>query len=73
MSKLPCSVNTLSIFQSVIDGQKGAAAGRHADRAPGVDIVGERHTVATHRHDSPDIKGNVFYTHTHTVAHRPLY
>lgn len=42
-----------------MDGQKGALVGRHADRAPGVDIVGERHTVATHRHDSPDLKGKV--------------
>ncbi|XP_026233581.1 protein CASC4 isoform X3 [Anabas testudineus] len=45
--------------QSVMDGQKGALVGRHADRAPGVDIVGERHTVATHRHDSPDLKDDM--------------
>ncbi|XP_074472220.1 protein GOLM2 isoform X1 [Sebastes fasciatus] len=42
--------------QSVLDGQKGAVAGRHADGAPGAEMVGERHTVATHRHDSPDLK-----------------
>ncbi|XP_042350757.1 protein GOLM2 isoform X2 [Plectropomus leopardus] len=42
--------------QSVIDSQKGAAAGRHAEGAPGVEMAGERHTVATHRHDSPDLK-----------------
>lgn len=59
MLKLPCSLNTNAIFQSVMDGQKGAVAGRHADRAPGVDMVGERHTVATHRHDSPDLKGKL--------------
>lgn len=37
--------------QSVMDGQKGVVAGRHVDGAPGVEIGGERHTVATHRHD----------------------
>ncbi|XP_022050461.1 protein GOLM2 isoform X1 [Acanthochromis polyacanthus] len=37
--------------QSVMDGQKGVVAGRHADGAPGVEMGGERHTVATHRHD----------------------
>ncbi|KAF3686502.1 Protein CASC4 Cancer susceptibility candidate gene 4 protein -like protein [Channa argus] len=42
--------------QSVMDGQKGAVAGRRADGAPAVEIGGERHTVATHRHDSPDLK-----------------
>ncbi|XP_034384284.1 protein CASC4 isoform X1 [Cyclopterus lumpus] len=42
--------------QSVMDGQKGAVAGIHAEGAPGVDMVGEHHTVATHRHDSPDSK-----------------
>ncbi|XP_044206812.1 protein GOLM2 isoform X4 [Thunnus albacares] len=42
--------------RSVMDGQKGVATGRHADGAPGVDLVGERHTVATRRHDSPDLK-----------------
>ncbi|XP_070759868.1 protein GOLM2 isoform X3 [Enoplosus armatus] len=42
--------------QSVMDGQKGVVAGRHAEGAPGVDMVGERHTVATRRHDSPDLK-----------------
>ncbi|KAM6950692.1 protein GOLM2 isoform 1-T1 [Lycodopsis pacificus] len=42
--------------QSVMDGQKGAAAGRHAEGAPGEEMVGERHTVATHGQDSPDLK-----------------
>ncbi len=42
-----------------MDGQKGAGAGRHAEGAPGVLMGGERHTVATHRHDSPDLKGTV--------------
>lgn len=50
------------ILQSVIDGQKGAVAGRHAEGAPGVEMVGERHTVATRRHDSPDLKGTVDVT-----------
>lgn len=40
-----------------MDGQKGIVAGRHADRAPGVELGGERHTVATRQHDSPDLKG----------------
>ncbi|XP_059211839.1 protein GOLM2 isoform X1 [Centropristis striata] len=47
---------TLKLRQSVMDGQKGAAAGRHAEGAAGVELAGERHTVATHRHDSPDLK-----------------
>ncbi|XP_041799528.1 protein GOLM2 isoform X4 [Chelmon rostratus] len=42
--------------QSVMDGQKVVVAGRHAQGAPGAEMVGERHTVATHRHDSPDLK-----------------
>ncbi|XP_035507706.1 protein GOLM2 isoform X2 [Morone saxatilis] len=42
--------------QSVIDGQKGVVAGRHVEGAPGVDMIGERHTVATRRHDSQDLK-----------------
>ena len=45
-----------------MDGQKGAATGRHADGAPGLELAGERHTVATHRHDSPDLKGTVAVT-----------
>ena len=42
-----------------MDGQKGVVAGRRAGGAPGVEMVGERHTVATHRHDSTDLKGNL--------------
>ncbi|XP_038558222.1 protein GOLM2 isoform X2 [Micropterus salmoides] len=42
--------------QSMMDGQKNVVAGRHAEGAPGVRMVGERHTVATHGHDSPDLK-----------------
>lgn len=42
-----------------MDGQKGAGAGRHADGAPGEEMVGERHTVATHRHDTPVLKGTM--------------
>jgi len=34
-------------------------AGLHAEGAAGVDLVGERHTVATRQHDSPDSKGAV--------------
>ncbi|KAM9860396.1 protein GOLM2 isoform 1-T1 [Aulostomus maculatus] len=47
---------TAKLRQSVIDGQKGVLAARHAEGAPGADLIGERHTVATHRHDSPDLK-----------------
>ncbi|XP_054469176.1 protein GOLM2 isoform X2 [Anoplopoma fimbria] len=42
--------------QSVMDSQKGAVAGRLAEGAPRVEMVGEHHTVATRRHDSPDLK-----------------
>lgn len=42
--------------RSLMDVQKAAVAGRRADGAPGVEMVGERHTVATRRHDSPDLK-----------------
>ncbi|TKS70218.1 Protein CASC4 [Collichthys lucidus] len=42
--------------QSVIDSHKGVAAGRRAEGAPGVDVVGERHMVVTHRHDSTVLK-----------------
>lgn len=52
-----------------MDGQKGAVAGRHAEGAPGVEMVGERHTVATHRHDSTDLKGTVDVT----VSTKGLY
>ncbi|XP_033972006.1 protein CASC4 isoform X2 [Trematomus bernacchii] len=47
---------TSKLRQSVMDDQKGAGAGRHTDGAPGEAMVGERHTVATHRHDSPVLK-----------------
>lgn len=40
-----------------MDGPKGVVAGRHAEGAPGVEMVRERHTVATHQHGSPDLKG----------------
>nr|XP_046244951.1 protein GOLM2 isoform X2 [Scatophagus argus] len=42
--------------QAAMGGQKGVVAARHADVAPGGEMVGERHTVATHRRDSPDLK-----------------
>lgn len=53
-----------------MDSQKGVVAGRHADGAPGVEMVGERHTVATHQHGNPDLKGTVdvtVSTKVHTV------
>lgn len=49
----------LILLQSVIDSHKGVAAGRRAEGVPGVDMVGERHTVVTHRHDSTVLKGTV--------------
>lgn len=45
-----------------MDGQKGAAAGRHAEGELGVEVVGEHHTVATHRHGSLDLKGTAGVT-----------
>ncbi|KAM6942649.1 protein GOLM2 [Xenentodon cancila] len=43
--------------QSIMDDRKAVVAGRHVGAAPGVDKVGERHTVATRRHDrQPDLK-----------------
>ncbi|KAM4631237.1 protein GOLM2 isoform 2-T2 [Polymixia lowei] len=42
--------------QSVLDSKKTGALGGRAEGAAGVEVVGERHTVATHRHDSPDLK-----------------
>ncbi|XP_037345810.2 protein GOLM2 isoform X1 [Pungitius pungitius] len=42
--------------QTVVDGQKDAGAGRHAEGAARVELVGERHTVATGQHDSLDLK-----------------
>lgn len=40
-----------------MDGPKGVVAGRHAEGAPGVEMVRERHTVATHQHGNPNLKG----------------
>ncbi|CAG5856815.1 unnamed protein product [Menidia menidia] len=37
--------------QSVMGGQKDVMAARQAGRVPEGDMAGERHTVATHRHD----------------------
>lgn len=45
-----------------MDGRKGVVAGRRAEGEPGVEMVGERHTVATHRHGSLDLKGIVDVT-----------
>ncbi|XP_071381829.1 protein GOLM2 isoform X4 [Centroberyx affinis] len=42
--------------QSVLDSRKAAVVGGHAEGATGVEAVGERHTVATHQRDSPDLK-----------------
>ncbi|XP_006780299.1 protein GOLM2 isoform X2 [Neolamprologus brichardi] len=42
---------TLKLRQSAVDGHKNVVGGRHADTEPGVETAGERHTVATHRHD----------------------
>lgn len=65
-SKLSCSLNSFVFsvicfpFQSAVDGHKNVVGGRHADGEPGVETAGERHTVATHRHDRhSDLKGRV--------------
>lgn len=65
-SKLSCSLNSFVFsvicfpFQSAVDGHKNVVGGRHADTEPGVETAGERHTVATHRHDRhSDLKGRV--------------
>ncbi|KAM3876594.1 protein GOLM2 [Diretmus argenteus] len=42
--------------QSVLDHRKAGVVGGHAEGATGVDVVGERHTVATHQHNNPDLK-----------------
>ncbi|XP_071762021.1 protein GOLM2 isoform X4 [Centroberyx gerrardi] len=42
--------------QSVLDSRKAAVVGGHVEGATGVEAVGERHTVATHQRDSPDLK-----------------
>ncbi|XP_040894320.1 protein GOLM2 isoform X5 [Toxotes jaculatrix] len=55
-SKKTLEDEALKLRQSVMDSQKGAVASRHADGGPGVEMVGERHTVATHQHDSTDLK-----------------
>ncbi|XP_035007568.1 protein GOLM2 isoform X4 [Hippoglossus stenolepis] len=51
-SKKTLEQETSKLRQSVIISQKGVVA----DGAPGVEMVGERHTVATNRHDSNDLK-----------------
>ncbi|XP_069380902.1 protein GOLM2 isoform X2 [Paralichthys olivaceus] len=55
-SKKILEQETSKLRQSVLIGQKGFVVGKHADGAPGVEMVGERHTVATHLHDSNDLK-----------------
>ncbi|XP_053279192.1 protein GOLM2 isoform X2 [Pleuronectes platessa] len=55
-SKKTLEQEALKLRQSVIISQKGVLAGRHAEGAPGAEMVGERHTVATNRHDSDDLK-----------------
>ncbi|CAB1435805.1 unnamed protein product [Pleuronectes platessa] len=55
-SKKTLEQEALKLRQSVIISQKGVLAGRHAEGAPGAEMVGERHTVATNQHDSDDLK-----------------
>ncbi|XP_030017861.1 protein CASC4 isoform X2 [Sphaeramia orbicularis] len=55
-TKKALEVEASKLRQSVLDGQKGVVVGRHAEGVHVADVVGERHTVATHRHDSPDLK-----------------
>lgn len=47
----------LATSQNAIDSQKGVVVGRHAEGALGLAQAEERHTVATHQRDSPDLKG----------------
>ncbi|KAM9408721.1 protein GOLM2 isoform 2-T2 [Pholidichthys leucotaenia] len=41
--------------QTVLDVQKAAVASRHVAGEPGGEMVGERHTVATHHHDKQNV------------------
>lgn len=49
---------TIFLPQELVNRQKNAMPPAGVDRALGANIVAERHTVASHRHDNPDIKGD---------------
>uniref|UniRef100_A0A3Q3E750 Protein GOLM2 n=1 Tax=Labrus bergylta TaxID=56723 RepID=A0A3Q3E750_9LABR len=55
-TKKAMEVEATKLRQGAIDRHKGAGASRHEDGALGVDMEGERHTVANHRHESQDLK-----------------
>ncbi|AWP01498.1 putative protein CASC4 isoform 2 [Scophthalmus maximus] len=55
-SKKTLEQEALKLRQSIMDGQNGVVAGRHANGVPGVEMVGERHNVVTHQHDGTDLK-----------------
>ncbi|KAM6979790.1 protein GOLM2 [Aplochiton taeniatus] len=45
--------------QSVLDSRVVGDAGGRVERGTDVQLAGERHTVATHQHDSPDLKDDM--------------
>ncbi|XP_060893000.1 protein GOLM2 [Labrus mixtus] len=55
-TKKAMEMEATKLRQGAIDRHKGAGASRHEDGALGVDMEGERHTVANHRHESQDLK-----------------
>ncbi|XP_019722913.1 protein CASC4 isoform X1 [Hippocampus comes] len=55
-SKKTLEEEVVKLRRNAIDSQKGVVAGRHAEGALGLAPAEERHTVATHRRDSPDLK-----------------
>ncbi|XP_056134468.1 protein GOLM2 isoform X2 [Lampris incognitus] len=42
--------------KTILDSRKTGGAGGHVEGATGVDLAGERHTLATRQHDSRDLK-----------------
>ncbi|XP_047436850.1 protein GOLM2 isoform X2 [Mugil cephalus] len=56
-TKMNLEVEASKLRKNVIDGPRGVGAVGRADGAAGAEVAGERHTVATHRHNGqPDIK-----------------
>ncbi|CAJ1049748.1 protein CASC4 isoform X1 [Xyrichtys novacula] len=55
-SKKALEIEASKLRQGSVDHHKGVVANRKADGALGVDMVGERHTVASHQHDRQDLK-----------------
>lgn len=56
-TKMNLEVEASKLRKNVIDGPRGVGAVGRADGAAGAEVAGERHTVATHRHNGqPDLK-----------------